>query len=809
MFAILRVGFWASICWLVCANALAQGPGITLSLHLLAQEQPKMTGNIRGVVVDSTGAVIAGSQVTLKAPAGGRNLTTTTNSQGEYRFAGLTAGGYVVEVLRKGFAVSQAQVSLKDGESKTLDFKLSVGPVEATVFVSGVPSYIVTSAVSATKGNEPLSELPVSVNVVPRAVLDDQHVIELGEAVHNVSGVTRASTDNAGEISNELAIRGFALNAANNYLLDGFRYDGEEHSETANLEDIEIIKGPESVLYGRMEPGGLVNLVSKKPLEKYYYSAQLTAGSFGWIRPQVDLSGPLDASGSLLYRLNLAYMDGGSYRQFVSGNRVFVAPVLTWRINPSTSITLSSQYLRDVQTADFGVVNLGTRPAPVPIATSYGEPYNNVYQEQRDFGYVLQHSFGSHWTLQNSYHAFLSNWSFLEVFQTDVDPVNLVVDREIGDSGFPRDWQYSETDLSGVLHTGKIEHRVLVGLELGYQANRDFGPFTAAFPSISLFNPVHVVTEAQALQFLAAGAGPDFVVLDTTRHNTIIAGYVQDQIALTRKLRLVLGVRLEQYRQHLFDPGDPDHSLSQFAPSPRGGILYQLAPGLSLYSSYSQSFNPVSSASLNFDGKPFQPTQGRQVEGGAKLETLHGNLSATAAVYYLQKQNVLTADPDHPGFSIQTGTQRSKGIDLDLSAHFSRSWNVIAAYGFCQPQITADNRFQVGNLLPNAAKHTASLWMNYEIPRGRLQGLGFGSGIWGLSQRQANLRNTFQLPGYARLDESVSYHFSRNERVDYKLSLGVKNLLNRTYYEEATAFGNYIWPGAPRSATGSLSVAWK
>jgi iron complex outermembrane receptor protein len=342
-------------------------------------------------------------------------------------------------------------------------------------------------------------------------------------------------------------------------------------------------------------------------------------------------------------------------------------------------------------------------------------------------------------------------------------------------------------------------------VSFGDQQNLGRGPFGADFPSIDAFAPAHPFTREDAYRFLSLG-GPSLSVLNSDLRNRSVGVYLQDHIEWNSKLKTLAGLRVDRYSQRFENKNTGGISRQiDTAASPRVGLVYQPSAAVSFYASYSRSFSPVFPTLRSETNQSFEPERSVQYEAGIKLNSFNDRLLTTISAYRIVKRNVLTADPDSPQFSIQTGRQRSKGIELDITGTPMRGWNVLAAYAFTQPQITADNTFPVGNLLENAARHLGNIWTTYEFDRDQIKGLGVGAGILATSKRNGNLFNSFVLPGYARVDASVFYTFSRSDKLSYKLSFNIKNLLDKTYYETGI-FGFFVNPGAPRSALLSLTI---
>jgi iron complex outermembrane receptor protein len=398
----------------------------------------------------------------------------------------------------------------------------------------------------------------------------------------------------------------------------------------------------------------------------------------------------------------------------------------------------------------------------------------------------------------------LINWNLFEVFQ-DFTPVaegGRTINRLIADVSLPRRWQAIETYITGRFDTGKVKHNMVMGVDYGDQKNLSRGPFGRFYPSIDAFNPIYRNDLAEAYRFLAEPGS--FFNGDTILKP--LGGYVQDHVSLTSSVKALVGIRFDHYRQNRINRNAQTESkTSDFAASPRVGLVFQPASAVSLYFSYGRSFSPPFPTLRNQNDEPFDPERSAQYEAGVKTSNFNGRLSSTLSIYHLEKRNVLTTDPANPFFSIQTGKQRSKGVELDVAGTPVSNLNVLIVYAFTQAQVTEDNDISVGKFLPNAARHSGSVWTTYEISKGPIKGLGFGAGVQAVSKRIADLFSEVILPGYAKVDAGVFYRFRSDDRTSYRLSVNFKNALDRRYYE-AAAGAAFITPGAPFTTLASFEI---
>jgi iron complex outermembrane recepter protein len=674
----------------------------------------------------------------------------------------------------------QLPAEAPDSETQTEQPSTPDQPIELVV-TGQQDRYSVPNATTATRTDTPLRDIPQSIQVVPRQVLEDQQVIRASEALRNVSGVRLGNT--AGGASQVFNIRGFQQFGGN--LRDGFR-DGFSVIETANLERIEVLKGPASVLYGNLDPGGVVNYVTKQPLSDPFYAVGLQVGSFSLVRPTLDLSGPLNPDGTLLYRLNTAYERGGNFRDFDQEiERFFISPVVTWKISDRTDLTFELDYLNNKRPLDRGVIAFGTGIANIPFDRILGEP--DDFNEKTDFsvGYRLEHRFNDNWKIRNRFRfssldetSLITDFGRLNEETGELSREFVTVDAD--------DKTYAlQTDIVGNFSTGAVKHTLVFGVDQSWQASDLFGTFADA-PSINIFNPVYrVVTRPARVQF------PDS--FSRVSETNSLGFFLQDQVTLAENLKLLVGGRFDIINQ--ISPSDEQEDQ---AFSPRVGIVYQPIQPISLYTSFSRSFEPNSGTRV--DGSLLEPVRGTQYEVGIRGEFLNGRLITNLAAYEITKSNLGVTDPDNPQFSIPLGEQRSRGIELDVTGQIIPGWNIIASYAYTDARVTKDDNLQPGNLIEGVPFNSASLWSTYEIQTGDFQGLGFGLGLFYVGERQGDLNNSFQVPSYVRTDASVFYR-----RDNWKVGINVNNLFNVDYIE-ATQRRNRIDPGAPFTVRGTVSV---
>jgi len=704
-------------------------------------------------------------------------------------------------------APPQAQVSTETG-----NLVLSVVPGVATaadaedeaiqVVVTGEQDegYAPSSASTATRTDTPLRDIPQSIQVIPREVLEDQQVTRLDDALRNVSGVSQNSADPRGQ---RFQVRGFD---SANVLRDGFAltfggsFGNSGFQELANIERVEVLKGPAAILYGTGQPGGIINLVTEMPLSEPFYEFGFSVGNRGLIEPSIDLSGPLTEDGRLLYRLNALYRREDYYRDFdVPVERFFIAPTLQWNISDRTNLLINLEYLDDRRPADFGLVAIGDRVADIPLDRNLGELDDEQTAESIRVGYRFEHAFSENWTFKNAFNFLTYDTISETATALDLDEATGILDRFFEVSDQPTTSYELQTNLTGEFQTGPIDHQLLVGVDL--QRRNDGRPdevFRGDFDDtteLNIFNPVYGAARP------ALEDNPIYFTGDF--RNNRLGVFLQDLITLSDNLKLLGGIRYDAVWQDFtttFLQNTAETSEFTDAFSPRLGIVYQPIEELSLYGSYSRSFFP--NFASNVEGDILPAEQGEQFEVGIRGEFLDGRLISNLALFNLTRQNVATTDPDNPDFSIATGEQRSRGVELDVAGEILPGWNIIANYAYIDAEITEDNDLPVGNRLFNVPEHSFNLWTNYEIQTGDLQGLGFGLGFNFVDERFGDLDNSFTVDSYFLTNAAISY-----ERDNWQAALNFRNLFDVNYIQ-GTENGrtSEIYPGQGFTVVGSISV---
>ncbi len=545
-------------------------------------------------------------------------------------------------------------------------------------------------------------------------------------------------------------------------------------------------------MYGNAEPGGIINLVSKQPLAEPYYSAELQVGNFGFVRPTVDISGPFTEDRSVRYRLNATYQNSDSFRRPFDQNfqRFFISPVLTWDISDQTNLTFELAYLNDRRPFDQGIVAFGDGIADIPFSRNLGEPDDIFDVEQLNLGFQLKHRFNKNLQLRTAFNYLRSNNFDYKVQPGDLDESTGVLPREFDSNSDIANSYGLQTELQADFNTGSVQHKLLFGLDLTRQTTDGTNRGIPVGTPINIFDPI----------YLGKPGLSEFTTLfrDNFGAANTIGVFFQDQISILGNLKFLVGGRFDAV--DLRNEDRIDNSIttqSDSAFTPRLGLVYQPIEPISLYAGYGQSFNP--NFARNVNNNFLAPERGNQFEVGVKAE-LNSRLSLNLAAYQLTKTNIATTDPDNPDFSVAIGEVRSRGIELDVAGEILPGWNIIASYAYTDSQITESNDSPIGLKAALVPENAFSIWTNYELQNGALKGLGFGLGLYYLSERPGDFSNSYTLPSFLRTDAALFY-----KRNNLRLAINIRNLFNQDYIE-SVAFGrSRITPGAPFTVIGSIS----
>ncbi len=693
-------------------------------------------------------------------------------------------------------AASLGPVRAQPAPSEVVLEELSVvgqgGPVPeiATGPVSG---YRATRSATSTKTDTALRDSPQTINVVPRQVIGDQQDLRLTDAVTNVSNVVPGSTVQGR--SQNYIIRGFSTQifAVDGVLINPAIAFYPVERDLANAERVEVIKGPASVLFGRGDPGGVVNIVTRRPTLEPSGELSVLGGGFGLRRVQGSVSSALLESDTLAGRISFAAQEDPTFRNIGdnTNSRYFIAPAISWTPTPDTRVYLNSEFTKQYSQYDEGLIAFRGRVPLDDVGRYYGTPWSRYYGEVNSTTLRIEHDVNENLTLRQIVNG---QWGVFHVFASRATGVNAagttVARRESTvDSTFAAVDTQSEAVLK--FDTFGLGHTALLGFEYTNGFRHPYS-LQGVLPSTSFLNPILTNVSPVGLSLQS----------DLKQKLELFGFYLQDQIALTPQLQLVIGARFDLGSQFYFSRTTasrtipPDQEL--FGASPRIGLIYRPFEPLTFYASYATSFAPQTANVLNVANPA--PETGEQVEIGTRIDILP-TLTLSGSAFRITRDNVAATDPVNTGFSVITGQQQSQGFEADLAGEILPGWNVIGGVGFLDAKITRDTTFAIGNRLAGVPTFSGSVWTTYEFHEGWLRGLGLGAGVTYVGQRTGDLNNSYSVGAYARVDAALWYDF--DER--WRLSVNLRNLTDARYIEQPfNQFNNT--PGAPFSAIAAIRV---
>jgi iron complex outermembrane receptor protein len=692
-------------------------------------------------------------------------------------------------------------------------------PSSKTALGGRLTGYNAPGPAAASKTDIPILQTPSAIQVVPRQTMDDRQAITVQDALTtNVSSVVLSGH----QFYDRFIIRGFD-NDRNTYR-NGLRQYSLTNLETSNLQSIEVLKGPAAMLYGRVEPGGIINLVPKRPLfDEQYASIQEQVGSFGLTRTTVDATGPLNEERSLAYRFNGAYLNTQSHRDFIQRENVFVAPTISWRPHERFRINVDAEYQNVGFTADSwtAIPAIGRRPANVPIYRNYTDPTLTLAkpnrQERRFIGYDATLDINDDWKVTNRFGYWNVNFSETDPFAGSFNEATGELSRFIWYLPYGnREALAVNLDLQGKFETGPFKHRVLAGWDYFDSIHRSRSHCCDA-PILNPINIWHPVYFGAGFAQLNSLTNYSYYLLKENWKGV----YGQDQISfMDDKVHILFGGRYDWANYgdgngaSELAAGTAFKAVPAEAFSPRLGIVIQPAPWLSFYSNYSQSFGTSNGLTQNNAALP--PQKARQFEGGIKSELFNGRLTATIAYYAITKTNILASVPGTT-FVRPVGEAESNGLEFDVTGRIDDNWSVIANYSYTNARVTKDGQISlygatdgvaatIGNRLPNVPFHAGNLWLKYNAD-GDFKGLSLAGGVNVIGERKGDVENTYELPVYALLNAMASYRLEPPSLPWVKrltAQVNVNNILDTIHYTSANNGRLSITPGAPRAVMVSL-----
>lgn len=783
---------------------------------------PEVGGGISGRVLTSDGEPAVSVTVRLK----GTKRSTITAENGAFLLRGLAAGHYTLEVSLVGYETTSQDVSVEANTTTTISLRLQLSQKQLQqITVTGGRNRLVRAA-SDDLAKIPLNNLenPQSYSTVTSRLMAEQGIVNLDDALKNVPGANKlwAATDRSGfGNGSSFVLRGFQLNT---YLRNGIAANVSTTIDNANIDNIEVLKGPSATLFGSAVTsyGGLINRVTKKPYDHTGGEVTYMGGSYGCSRLTADFNTPLDSARKLLLRVNTALNTQNSWQDAGFHKNVFVAPSLSYTVNDRLSFAFDAElYQSQGTTPTLFFFNATVAQLGVNSAEKLNLDYNRSYisndldmhSSNRNFTGQMNYKLSDNWTSR-------TNLTIVNTSSNGPMPYFYLLP---GNSQIARNvWTIDGTDqtfdiqenIIGNFTTGPLKHRFVVGLDYyNYNANVRYHEFMGTADgqtAADLFDvinstgniPNYLNFSKAKVDSAYANSPVDPYPYTIYTKEYITSAYASDVINITDKLIANAALRLDHFNfAGNYNPvdGASTGGYHQTALSPKFGLVYQVVRDqVSLFGNYQNGF--TNETGTDYAGKAFKPEEANQLEGGVKLNVFNGRLGGTISYYDIKVKNVLRQDIDHPNFSVQSGTQLSKGLEVELLANPIDGFNISAGYAHNESKYTnADD--DVNGLRPNSSgpQDMANLWLSYRFLRGSVKGLGFGFGgnYAGKSLVESSRsEGQFYVPEYTLMNATIFYDAGR-----FRIAANVNNLANKKYW-----IGWYtVNPQQPRSINGSIT----
>ncbi|MFJ5315347.1 TonB-dependent siderophore receptor [Pectobacterium versatile] len=686
-------------------------------------------------------------------------------------------------------------------DNKTVDGK------EDTMVVSATPGaqagketgYQPHKTVTGTRTESRLLDVPQAVNVVPTQVLEDRAVRNIDEALYNVSGITQSNT--LGGTQDAIIKRGFGDNRDGSIFRDGVR-SIQARNFTPSSDRVEVLKGPASMLYGMGEPGGVINIISKKPELVQKTHIEGWGSSFKGGGGQLDVTGPLGTSG-LAYRMVVDHDETDYWRNFGRNRQTTIAPSLMW-YGEDTTVRVAYEHMEYLTPFDRGtIIDPKTgKPVNTPRDRRFDESYNATRGDQDSVTMQVDRNLNDRWKSSLTYSYNRNRYSDNQARAMSYDSNTGILTRRADSTGYAHaQAQIAQLTLNGDIDWGRINHQLLFGFD--YEADRTFrGDMIRSANNITdfnIYNPIY--GQLQVPKVANASDSDQRENIDSK------AFFMQDAIRLNDRWQLLGGLRYDTF-DVMSGKGRPfvtrtDSTYSRIVP--RAGVIYNLTSYSSLYASYSESFKPNSSIAAQATSLP--PELGRSYEIGAKWD-LDNRISGNLALFDIEKRNVMVTERiGSENFGRVVGQVRSQGAELDLAGKLTDSLSLISSYAYTDARVTADPKNN-GKRMPNSARHTASLFLTQDFGSiGLAAGddLRAGAGARYISRRAGKDDNNFYLDAYTVADAFIAYSLPLNG-YKVKWQLNVKNLFDQTYYPSSGNDNMRVAIGEPRQVVLRASV---
>ena len=800
---------------------------------------------LSGYLKDSKGLPVINMNVRLLSDT--ETQIELTDLDGKFEFKGLSGNKYKLLISSMSYQTVEQELDLST-ISQPLNFILvssGLNLQEVEVLGRARQDYTSEYSFSATKIAIPNKELPQSVGTVTKELIQDRQAFQLADAVKNVSGVIPSS------FYNQYSIRGISQNEEGQ-IINGLRTRQFYFLQplTTHIERVEVLKGPASVTFASTDPGGSINMVTKKPLSEDRKEISLSAGSFRTMRGTLDFTGPLNSSKTLLYRLNAAYQEAGSFRDYVRNNSVLISPSITYLPSDKTSINTEVIFNSMNGNLDRGQPIFGAIPGQTdlnstPISLNLGAPNDFFKSDELTWTASLNHKFSQKISfnaiyMKQTWKEDLQEHRTTNAFARDItgQPVNSLVLMQ-----FVQRQQLWNIDNFNAFFNfnfdlGETSHKLVVGYDLhswnklkggGQNAARgfllndgsvvnSFNPANAANfqtvtlngkvlprPNVNYFNltsPAVTLPSVQDYRFNSRVAVPSALT-------TSSAIYLQEQFKW-KKFSALVSLRNEWFEDITNYDTPNEKSFTNVVLLPRIGLTYEVSKSVNVYATYLEGMQPQSNtvtlmpSTGSFfwaaqSAARFKPLISDLKELGVKAELFDGKVLLNSAIYEINQENILMNAnlPAFPDSLVQRGADRSRGFEMDVTGYLSPNWQITASYSYIDAEIVSDaNEALIGQRKENTPRNSGNLWTRYNFGEtSKLRNLGIGLGVQAQSSRIPWFTRDFEVPGFVLFDAAVYYAPTKS---NVQLALNLNNLMNETHWVGAQNYTR-LFPGAPRN----------
>lgn len=806
-----------------------------------AQDNLLSTGVLQGLVTDQQGEFLPGAMLQIIET----KTSIPVNKNGLFSIE-LQPGKYTVIFRHIGFTAQSHKVEIKAGKTTKTKITLASsneGLQQVEITGRKEKTYKTTASFIGSKSETNLKDLPQSVSYASKELIADQGAMRVGEVVKNFSGVNQFTN------YDDLTIRGFRVQGdANTQLLNGLRTSsGFWKQSLANyLERVEVLKGPSSALYGNARPGGVINRVTKKPLDETRKNISVNLGSFNNLRILTDFTGPATKDSTLLYRLNLGYEDADSFRDLQYDKNLVIAPSLSFLPSKKTRINFDMVYTDSKGRLDRGQSFLGSATTPInygttPNSLALNTADDHLFEKTYNVSFSLSHRFSDDLTFNAAYlktgyredlyehrsantnmvdatgkaianlvamqmyirkrERFIDNASgyFTYTPKTGIIAQTIVAGTDYGSEKVPVGGsQLTANGYRNATNTGTIATYIPAN-KANYLLDKNGNPV----PNVPGFN-LNDVLNSQRIQDDSKNFYTSSLVVPTYYY--LNAGYVQDQIKLG-KFQALLGIRYEYYTDFSNYKLATQATTHSSAWLPRFGLVYTINSNINVYGTYVTGYNPQTASNLSNPnaGGPFDPMTSNMIEFGAKSSWFEDMLTVSTAIYKIEQNNVLNSagDTSNPDLLRQVGKEVSKGIEFDITGRIQPNWSILASYAYNDAQITESVDLRdLDRQKPNAPKNMANIWTRYNLISGQLKGLGIGVGSNYVDKRNVSLNYLQTIPSYLLFNAALYYKIGKAG-----LQFNMNNITGKKYW-----VGGYdylrMFPGVPANYNFGLTYSF-